>query len=206
MLKKIVTVYFAILLTVTFFNVSLPTLPELLPEPSDVTLRDEPAPAAPGVTTVSMGDKSVYLGEPLDDVLACFGEAADVLPSEYGFLWYIFHNSYKDYIQIGFTNDRVVAMYTNAPDFLLLGLKPGFSRDAARLLLGDLTFEIEKKSARYQMMKADMPASEGDLFFTGDAYVHVFYDIFKNDSVTSVNIIAKETEEGFDERYGTPSR
>ncbi len=207
MIKKTIAVYLAILAAILFFDVHVPELSDLLPqqkmhESVQPTDRAEPTP---GVAAVRLDDRFVCLGDDLQTVLSRFGEAVDVLPSEYGFSWYIFHENYQNYIQIGMAEDRVVGIYTNAPHFEVLGITPGMTRDDVRLLAGDLVFYIEKADGRYQTMSEDTPVNEGDLFFAENAYIHVFYDMFKNDSVTSVNIIARETEIGFSRLYGEAS-
>ncbi len=202
MIRKIVAVYLTILCVLVCFNVELPTLENSFLKSPLNTVQEMPKSKG---TTVSLNGKTVSLGDTVDMVLSQFGEAEEILLSEYGFFWYIFSGSYKDYIQIGFSEDRVVAVYTNAENFSVCGLKFGYSRENARLILGDLVYTIKKKSAIYRMMKENAPATEGDLFFAEDAYIRVFYDVFKNDSVTAVHIIAKETEEAFDSLYGLPS-
>lgn len=153
---------------------------------------------------VELGEKGVNLGDSQMQVLQVFGEARDVLISEYGFDWYIFHDDYKDYIQIGMQDGHVVAIYTNAKAADALGVTYGMSRDDARLCLGEPVYVIDKPAASYRVMKEDAPAAEGDVFFFQNAYIHVFYDIFKHDSVTSFHIIEKDTEMNFG-LYGNPT-
>lgn len=207
MIKKALAIYLAILAVLLFFNINIPDVTELLPGQSlldAVTMPDSETESAEQLT-VSIGNRRISIGDDLQTVLNRFGEAVDVLPSEYGFLWYIFHENYQNYIQIGLKDDVVVAVYTNAPNFKAECITPNMPRDDVRLVAGDLVYYIDKASSRYQTLNEDTPANEGDLFFIKNAYVRVFYDIFKNDSVTSVHIIARDTEVSFDRLYGIPS-
>lgn len=208
MIKKTLAVYLAILAAMLFFDVSLPDINDLLPHRSTYELVQPPSSEeAPGqdVLTVRLGERFVSLGDDLQTVLNRFGEAMDVLPSEYGFSWYIFHENYQNYIQIGMAEDTVVGIYTNAPNLEVRGITPGMTRDEVRLVAGDLVYAIDKADGRYQTMSEHTPINEGDLFFAENAYIRVFYDMFKNDSVTSINIIAKETEVSFSRLYGEAS-
>ncbi len=207
MIRKTLTIYLVILAVLFCFNVNVPDVTELLPTKAmlEAALTPETDIEASEGLAVRVGNRVICMGDDLQTVLSRFGEAIDVLPSEYGFLWYIFHENYQSYIQIGLENDRVVAVYTNAAAFETAGIMPGRTRDDVRLIAGDLVYAIDKADGRYQTLKENTPTNEGDLFLVQNAYIRVFYDIFKNDSVTSVHIIERETETAFNRLYGVGS-
>ena len=158
-----------------------------------------------GSNVLYEGNRSVFIGMSYDDVLSAFGDPVDTQVSEYGFVWNIFHDNYKNYIQIGVSDGRVVGIYTNSPRFSFHGIRVG--TNAADV---NLTFEapidyIIKGSTKYIMNGLNADKTNMELFHTGDLYVTFFYDVFKNNSVTSVNIIEYNTEQSYDHLYAKQS-
>ncbi len=197
MIKKTVLVYILLFLSLCLGYLKLPA-------DTWEVFQDSYIKTSQNGALVALGAKGVSLGDSETQVLCAFGEAQDVLMSEYGFDWYIYHDDYKDYIQIGMKDGQVVAVYTNAKTAHVAGVTYGMSRDDARLSFGELVYVIDKPAASYRVMKEDAPASEGDVFFFQNAYIHVFYDIFKHDSVTSFHIIEQDMEMDFG-LYGSSS-
>lgn len=151
------------------------------------------------------GNRSVFIGMTYDDVLSMFGAPEDAQISEYGFVWNIFHDNYKNYIQIGVSDARVVGIYTNSPLFSFCGVGVGTNAANVRLTFENHAEYIIKGSTKYVMNGADEDNSGMELFCTDDLYVTFFYDVFKNNSVTSVNIIEYDTEQSYDRLYAQQS-
>lgn len=163
------------------------------------------APALHAKNALTEGNRSVYIGMPYDDVLTQFGDPADVLPSEYGFAWNIFHENFQNYIQIGVSGNRVVGIYTNSPRFSYQGISAGASITDVNMVFESPLAYIRKGTTKYIMEGVNDDRTKMELFLIDNVYVTVFYDVFKNNSVTSVNIIEYDTEQSFRRLYGVPS-
>lgn len=155
--------------------------------------------------TLSEKDCTVSLGMRYDDVLSRFGDPKDVLPSEYGFSWNIFHENFQNYIQIGVEDNRVVALYTNSPSFSFRGIAVGTSKADVNMIFETPIKYIIKGHTKYMMNGLNDDRVHMELFLADNMYVTVFYDAFKNNSVTAINIIEYETEHGFNRLYGPGS-
>ncbi len=142
-------------------------------------------------------DRKVFIGMSENEVFSQFGEPSDVLISEYGFLWNIYHDSFKNYIQIGIQNGRVVDIYTNSPDFSFKGISNGTSLNDVYLTFETPIEYIIKGNTKYITNKIGEENSGLAVFYESGMYVTVFYDMFKNNSVTSINIIDYNTEQNF---------
>lgn len=151
------------------------------------------------------GNRSVSIGMSYDDVLSAFGDPVDTQVSEYGFVWNIFHENFKNYMQIGIQNERVVAIYTNSPRFSFRDICVGSSAADVNLTFEKPIDYIIKGNTKYIMNGLNADKTNMELFHTGSLYVTFFYDVFKNNSVTSVNIIEYNTELSYDRLYANQS-
>lgn len=66
---------------------------------------------------LSVGDFNLTIGQSKAQVIQMLGQPQRIDPSELGFDWYIYPNAYRNYLQVGIQNDKVVALYTNAKGF-----------------------------------------------------------------------------------------
>lgn len=151
------------------------------------------------------GRAPIRIGDSLDTVLAKFGDAEEVLASEYGFLWYIYPNDYKDYIQIGMLDGAVAAVYSNSPHMLYRGVGCGSSMDDVRITFGDGLDVLRKGHVNYHQNNIIDGKRERDLFLLNGVYITVFYDIHKNNTVTSLQLIREDVEQGLNGFYAAPS-
>lgn len=155
--------------------------------------------------TLYAAGRGVSIGMAYDDVLAAFGDPVDVLPSEYGFMWNIFHDNFKHYIQIGVENNRVVGIYTNSPDLSFCGVTAGMSSADVALIFESPMEYIIKGNTKYVMNGLSADIKNMSLFYKDGMYITFFYDTFKNNSVTSVNIIDYDTEQTLTRLYAAPT-
>jgi len=199
MLKKIII---CLLVALPFFTVSEFDIEQFLVQKVHQTEKQEPNIHTPILTE---GNRAVYIGMPYDDVLTVFGDPFDTQISEYGFVWNIFHENFKNYIQIGIQNERVVAIYTNSPRFSFCGISFGSSAHDTKLSFESPLDAIVKGNTKYVMSGMNETQTNMDLFLKDGLYVTYFYDVFKNNSVTAINIIEYDTEQGYRRLYGTPS-
>lgn len=146
------------------------------------------------------GERTVFLGMHKDEVASIFGPPLDAFTSEYGFTWNIYHENFKNYIQIGIKDDVVVGIYTNSEDFSIEGIAQGTKKEDINLKLGTAENGIVKGSTRYLSNGAGNTANI-EIYQIRGAYVTFFYDTHKNNSLTSVNIIDYDVEQAFDMLY-----
>lgn len=154
--------------------------------------------------SVSEGNRTVTLGMSTQEIDKLFGTPEETIMSEYGFVWNIYHNNFKNYIQIGIKDDTVVAMYSNSANLSFKGLTVSSTKDDARTQLGEPIDGIIKGDTRYLSNGSDENANF-EVFQTDGAYVTLFYDSYANNSLTSVNIIDYDVEQGFKRLYAEPS-
>ena len=155
--------------------------------------------------TISEGDREVTLGMSTQEIEDIFGTPFDTIVSEYGFIWNIYHNNFKNYIQIGIDNNTVVAMYSNSPDLSFKGLTVGSSKEEAHAILKEPLDGIVKDDTRYLSNGSDKNANF-EIFEADGAYITLFYDSLANNSITSVNIIDYDVEQSFKRLYAEPSQ
>ncbi len=168
-------------------------------------LKQKPPKKIEKTCTISEGNRIVTLGMNTKNIEKLFGTPCDAIISEYGFVWNIYHNNFKNYIQIGIDNDTVVAMYSNSPDLSFKGLTVGSTKDEAHAILQKPIDGIVKGDTRYLSNGSDDNANF-EVFETDGAYVTLFYDSLANNSITSVNIIDYDVEQNFKRLYAEPTQ
>ena len=138
--------------------------------------------------------EEIGLGDTEEELLTLWGEPREILPSEYGFEWWIYHREYQDYAQVGMENGRIVALYTNSLRWssdTLLSHKS--NRRQVRELLGTPLEWVLRENTRY-LRNGN---GESDLYLLADlGYVTFFYDLHEGEHITAVKMVLKQTEEG----------
>lgn len=143
--------------------------------------------------------QGISLGTTGDEVVATLGEPSRIDASEYGFDWYIYNSDYSKYIQIGVKDNQVVGLYTNADNWKSAkGIQIGMERTKVEDLLGESIKSIRKGNVIYSISSED----EKGAYIIDGSYVTIFYDIHKNNTVTSIQIIDDAVELGLDGYYG----
>ncbi len=207
MIKKTTASFILVVLLILFFDIDVTQLTDnavnYLFHKEELMEQAQQPQLSSG--TITVNQKSVSIGDSLDQVLGTFGDAMDTLASEYGFTWYVFHKDYHDYIQIGMDGDRAVSVYTNSPNFDCKGVRMGMSVDDVRFIFGEPIEYIQKGMVRYTRNSVVGGQHECDWFDYDGLYINVFYDVFKNNTVTSVHIIEKDTEMKLTGNYGAAS-
>jgi len=133
------------------------------------------------------------------ELISKLGEPARKDLSQYGFEWYIYNDNYSRYIQVGIKDNKVVGIYTNADNWKSTkGIEIGMTRIAVENLVGEPLKNIRKGNVIYSISNAD----EKGVHLVDGNYVSIFYDIHKNNTVTSLKIIDKDIELGLDGYYG----
>ncbi|MFD0676669.1 MULTISPECIES: CAP-associated domain-containing protein [unclassified Paenibacillus] len=135
--------------------------------------------------------KGIHIGDAAEDVIAKLGEPARKDLSEYGFQWFIYNQDYSSYAQIGISGGRVVGLYSTSANWEYNGLSDGSAKSAVLNLYGQPLASITKGNTRFTM---NYGKGEYGTYETSDSYVTFFYDLHRNNVVTSIQTIAKPTE------------
>ncbi len=149
---------------------------------------------------VKVDGKSVKLGMSEKEITALFGTPYDILPSEYGFNWNIYHKNFQNYIQIGINDGVVVGIYTNSPEFSLGEISSGAKKEAVASVFGSSLDGIVKGKTRYLTNGAEDSANS-EIYRIRGGYITFFYDTHANNLLSSVNIIDYNTEQEFNTLY-----
>lgn len=146
---------------------------------------------------------NIVIGDSKEHVLNQLGEPDRQDVSEYGFTWFIYNKDYKNYIQVGIKDGKVVGLYTNSTNWQSKkGIKFGSTSADVKKAYGEPLSYIQKGNTRY-LLSADK--KEANTFSIDHSYVTIFYDIHRNQTVTSILIIEKNTEHSLNGFYGKPS-
>ncbi|MHB8964321.1 MAG: CAP domain-containing protein, partial [Saccharofermentanales bacterium] len=107
-------------------------------------------------------------------------------------------------IMVGISSGKAVGVYSNSAALSFENLTVGKPRATVRSTLlstyGKPLTGIMKGNSRYSVSNTD----QKDIFFNGSSYTTIFYDNIEGGILSSVQIIAKDTELSIG-YYGTPS-
>lgn len=155
-------------------------------------------------TNQSFSIHNIEIGDEKSTVEENLGEPKRISYNEYGLNWYSYHESYHNYVQVMY-NDRnqVVGLFTNQDMISSTNkVKFGSTKNIVRSELGEPTTRIQKGFVFYQL-EVD---SNYDMFQLDDCYITVFYDIHENNTVTAIQVIQADLEEGKKEFYAKASK
>ncbi len=206
-MKKSFFALLLILAAILFFDIDTLVLTEQIT--SFFSQNEEINPPPSGEITpktLVLSGKTLNMGDTPDTVMDNFGESADTFYSEYGFLWSVYHDDYKNYIQIGTNSEgKVCAAYTNSSDFTLCGIGVGSSVSEVREAFGEPIKAIKKGNILFYLPTGTEGRHEVDTFLFRKMYIRIFYDCFKNNTVTAIHIIDRDTEELFVRQFPLPT-
>jgi uncharacterized protein YkwD len=153
---------------------------------------------------VEFAIRGIAIGDAESEVLLKLGQPVRKDLSEYGFEWYIYNQDYKNYVQVGVKQGKVVGLYSNSATWKSKHeIKVGSTLAATEQQYGSSIKEILKGNTRYSILREP---GELDVFLLDDAYTTIFYDIHVNNTVTAVQQIAKSVELSLKGYAGTPSK
>ncbi|MEH7076166.1 CAP domain-containing protein [Neobacillus drentensis] len=136
---------------------------------------------------------NVEIGNLKEDVEHNLGRANRTSLNEYGTDWYTYHQDYQDFFMVMYDEaNKVTGLYTNQ-DLVAStnGIKMGSSKKIVREKLGTPLTKIQKGHMVYQLQEN----SDYDTFLVDGTYVTVFYDKHENNTVTGIQLIAKDFDE-----------
>lgn len=147
--------------------------------------------------------QGVFVGMEKQQLIKQLGEPARKDSSEYGFEWYIYNQDYKQYLQVGVSDNKVVGLYTNSRDWKSAsGIHAGSTKKEVAAAYGPSLTEIKKGRTVY---KYNTSKGNYSLHQIGDVFATVFYDTHRQNTVFSIQLIAQDTELSFLGYYGKPS-
>ena len=209
-MKKTLAVLLVIFAAVLYFDIDTVRLSNnIYLYMTDSQHEEVPPPGVITPTTLALLGRTINMGDDFSTITENFGESLDSFSSEYGFTWNIYHNEYKNYVQIGVNSqDKVCAAYTNSRAFRFCGIRVGSTMDEVRMTFGEPLSAIRKGSIDYVINTGVDSRREIDVFFFRGMYLRFFYDFFRNNTVTSIHIIEEDTELSFARQYadGTADR
>jgi uncharacterized protein YkwD len=142
---------------------------------------------------------NVELGQTKEEIELQLGKPQRETLNEYDTYWATYHKNYQHFFMVLYDkNNKAAGLYTNQ-DLIAstTGLKFGSSKEDVRLKLGNPLTEIQKGMIFYQLEEK----SDFDFFLHDNVYITIFYDKHKNDTVTSIQLIHKDTEQNKTDIY-----
>jgi len=148
--------------------------------------------------------QGISIGDSEASVVAKYGQPVSKEASEYGFEWYVYHQDYNNYMQVGLKNGAVVGLYSNSAEWSSKeGVTLGSTSATVKKAYGEPLSEIKKGNTRYLINKKDM--SQSPVYLVDNSYVTFFLDVHKQDTVTAIQLIEQKTEQSFQSYYAKPS-
>lgn len=144
--------------------------------------------------------QGISLGDDEHTVLQKLGNPARKDLSEYGFQWYIYNGDYAKYMQVGMKDGRVVAVYTNSLAWTSRdGIQIGSPRSDIENTFGNSLDSIiySGSGGKVELLFSDT-TKMGLNLIDNRYYAFFFYDMEKNQTLTSIMLIDKDVETLFD--------
>jgi uncharacterized protein YkwD len=143
--------------------------------------------------------RGVTIGESERSLIGRLGEPVRKDASEYGFQWYVYNYNYSDYVQVGVQDGKVVALYTNAKNWLAgQNVYPGSTKKDVIRAYGN-PLDGLRKGDTYWLLPDD--GNQATYEIAGQ-YVTFYYDAFADNAVAGILIIDKAVEDGKTDMYG----
>ncbi|MGM0844866.1 MAG: CAP-associated domain-containing protein [Bacillota bacterium] len=123
--------------------------------------------------------------------------------NEYGVEWHAYHQDYQNFLMASFDeNDQVSALYTNQ-DLIASdsGIALNSTKEEVQETLGEPITRLRKGLVYYQLQDD----GEYEIYQRNSSYITVFYDKHENDTVTALQIIDEDLEQGKKDIYSAES-
>ncbi|EGL81657.1 SCP-like extracellular [Caldalkalibacillus thermarum TA2.A1] len=144
--------------------------------------------------SVSDQDLYVFLGMTAAELRERWGEPQRIDPSAFGYKWWIYHDDWETYIQIGMKDGRVNTVYTNAPGWQWKDWRVG----QAKAEWKENWSQQEEYAFTYQwgyytFVLFDDDKRERPLHFEGDMAVQLYIDLHAGESIAGIRLMDLET-------------
>jgi len=158
--------------------------------------------STPPVSSPTFKVAGISIGDSLEKVTQTLGTPVRKDLSEYGFEWYVYHRSYKDYVMIGVSSGKVVGLFTHYGPFeSAVGLRMGSTRSEVQTKYGTSLTKIDKGTFTFLIQTSE----EFDLYKLQPGYATFYYDLEDSKKVIAFQLIAPVAEESLKSLYGPAS-
>ncbi|MCA1053387.1 CAP domain-containing protein [Rossellomorea aquimaris] len=122
---------------------------------------------------------STWIGKNSDHVLETLGEPERIEPSSYGYDWWVYPISSKQYIQLGIEDSKVVTLYTIGDEVNVSPYKLGQKlEDIYRFTIIESEIVVNDQSGSYQFELNEEDLNTRLLVSLGDIYAQLYLDKF----------------------------
>ncbi|WP_161568180.1 stalk domain-containing protein [Anaerobacillus alkaliphilus] len=161
------------------------------------TCKNNPSLSQEDALTYSIA--GIQIGDPVTDVTTKLGFHQDRLPSQYPFDWFVYHQNYQNYLQIGMNQGEVVGFYSNNDQFKIGSITINSTKEDVQKAFGTPITSIIRGSRSYNYHSRE----DWDLYLLdGKYYTTFFYDIYDQRKVTAVHMVSKDYELSLQGYYG----
>lgn len=116
----------------------------------------------------------------------------------HGFYWHIYNQDYRNYLQVGIQNGRVVALYSNSGGWRLPpNLAPASTREQVETVLGPPLTYIRKGNIRFILNHNENMA----VYLLEGCYITFYYDIPEGGRIHAIMLVEQHTEEAMQAFY-----
>ncbi|SFE92267.1 S-layer homology domain-containing protein [Alteribacillus iranensis] len=146
--------------------------------------------------------RGITMGDRKESVIDKLGEPEKVEVSRYGFKWHIYHDNYSNYVQYGFRDDKVVAIYSNQDTWIGdKGLRLDKTKTDVIEKYGDPLSSIKKGGDNFSI-----ESSTAGTYLVGGRYTTFFYDVHRGNKITAILLVNEEEERAFRQFYAEPTK
>jgi uncharacterized protein YkwD len=146
---------------------------------------------------------NLEIGDTRETVEEMLGTPDRSSVNEYGVEWHAYHQDYHNFVMAAFDeNNQISALYTNQ-DLIASdsGIALNSSKDEVHEVLGEPITKIRKGLVYYQLQDD----GEYEIYQRDSSYITVFYDKHESETVTALQVIDEEMEQGKKEIYSDGS-
>lgn len=128
---------------------------------------------------------STWIGKSSEKVVETFGEPERIEPSAYGYDWWVYPISAKQYVQIGIDGKKVVTLYAIGNEVDVAPYKLGQKlEDIYRFTIIESELVVNDKSGSYQFELNEQDLNTRLLVSLGDIYAQLYLDKFTGELIS----------------------
>jgi uncharacterized protein YkwD len=151
------------------------------------------------LTSNSFNIQGIAIGDAVSDLITKRGKPDRIDASQYDFEWYIYNKDYKQFLQVGVKDSRIVALHSNILPWNGKGLDHQANRVIVHEKLGDPLDGIIIGNTKYTET-----ANDRDVYLINNQYyLYLYYDLFDGDKVESIYMLDKQSRESLEGFYSS---
>lgn len=149
----------------------------------------------------NMNVGKIKMGMTQSQVNRILGEPHEQLLNEYQQYWTVYHRDYDDFMLVMYLNGKVSGVYSNQNMVVTeKGLKYGLTRENVEKKLGQPLEVFQGKD--YQLA---LDNKESAIYQDGQYFVTIYYDKYRNNTVSGIKIINKSIDQLKKNYYAYPN-